>query len=334
MIRVLDKFEDADALLWDELIAASENGSVFQTHLFYRFSLSSAGHDPFVFIGVKNGRYEMLLEGNIQYESNPLTKLFSRRAIVNGGIVTRRDINHADLAGFLERVKECLKDRAIYLEIRNLNDYSGLTSTFLKAGFRYIPHLNFQVRVASREVAFSRLNQSRRRQIRKSLEAGAEIINCPTTGEVAEFYTILHETYKRKVRKPLPGFEFFLRFLNAGLGVFLLVRYHSKIIGGIMCPVYNESVIYEWYIAGEDDKYPGIYPSVLSTWAAIDYAGANNIKTFDFMGAGSPDEHYGVREFKSKFGGESVEFGRYLLVFNKTVYNAGKLFFLKARRGK
>ena len=35
---------------------------------------------------------------------------------------------------------------------------------------------------------------------------------------------------------------------------------------------------------------------------------------FDFGGAGRPDEHYGPREFKAKFGGELVDFGRDVLV--------------------
>ena len=94
-----------------------------------------------------------------------------------------------------------------------------------------------------------------------------------------------------------------------------------------MCPIFHDRIIYEWYVAGEDEKHDGIYPSVLATWAAIEYAAMNGIKTFDFMGAGSPGQQYGVREFKSKFGGVQVEYGRFLRVFNKPVYNTGKIFF-------
>ena len=58
---------------------------------------------------------------------------------------------------------------------------------------------------------------------------------------------------------------------------------------------------------------------------AIDYANKNNIEYFDFMGAGKPDQDYGVREFKSKFGGELVEFGRFVKILNPMLYNFGKL---------
>ena len=84
-------------------------------------------------------------------------------------------------------------------------------------------------------------------------------------------------------------------------------------------------IIYEWYIAGEDGKYPGIYPSVLATWAAMDYANKKSIPIFDFMGAGSPDNNYGVRTFKSKFGGELVEYGRFIRINKPLLYQLGKL---------
>ena len=48
-----------------------------------------------------------------------------------------------------------------------------------------------------------------------------------------------------------------------------------------------------------------------------------NLPTFDFMGGGSPSEGYGVREFKSRFGGEEVEWGRWLKVRKKLIYYLG-----------
>ena len=43
------------------------------------------------------------------------------------------------------------------------------------------------------------------------------------------------------------------------------------------------------------------------------------------MGAGKPNEKYGVRDFKAEFGGELVEYGRNLFIFNRLLYNVGKL---------
>ena len=43
------------------------------------------------------------------------------------------------------------------------------------------------------------------------------------------------------------------------------------------------------------------------------------------MGAGKPNEDYGVRDFKLQFGGELVEHGRYNNIFNPSLYKIGLL---------
>ena len=44
--------------------------------------------------------------------------------------------------------------------------------------------------------------------------------------------------------------------------------------------------------------------------------GRRNCHVYDFGGAGKPDEEYGVRDFKAKFGGNLVNFGRNVFVHN------------------
>ncbi|HCM59957.1 MAG TPA: hypothetical protein DIS74_06225 [Bacteroidales bacterium] len=332
MLNIIDRVEEADRLKWSQLVSSACNGSLFQMPEFYDFLKESEEHNPFVFIGEHDGSYDYLVSGSIQFSKNRLVRPFSRRAIVNGGMVTRDGADCSELPAFLNSIAGRLKGRAVYLEIRNLHDYSRLAGFFDGNGFSRIPHLNYQVEITSVKETFSRLNQSRRRQVRKSLEGGAEVIVNPGSEEVMEFYAILRETYHRRVHKPLPDVEMFLRFHRTGPGVYLLIRYNGRIIGGIMCPVFGKNAIYEWYVAGEDGRHQGIYPSVLATWAAIEYGAMNGIGIFDFMGAGRPDEDYGVREFKSKFGGRQVEHGRFLKVFNKPVYNVGRLLYGKSKR--
>ena len=63
----------------------------------------------------------------------------------------------------------------------------------------------------------------------------------------------------------------------------------------------------------------------MATWAAIEYGARNGLSYFDFMGAGSPDSDYGVREFKSKFGGKLVNYGRFLRINHPVLYQIGKI---------
>ena len=55
------------------------------------------------------------------------------------------------------------------------------------------------------------------------------------------------------------------------------------------------------------------------------YACDNGYAVFDMMGAGKPDEEYGVRDFKAEFGGELVEHGRFLCVTKPLLYKIGVL---------
>ena len=92
-----------------------------------------------------------------------------------------------------------------------------------------------------------------------------------------------------------------------------------------MCPVLPGRSLYEFYVCGLDDEYREQHPSIMATWASIEFALENNIPVFDFMGAGQPEKEYGVREFKARFGGQEVEYGRFLKIQNPFLFPIGKL---------
>ena len=183
------------------------------------------------------------------------------------------------------------------------------------------------------------MSASRRRQINNGLKNGAEIIEPENLEQLREFYNILYKLYRFKIKKPLPDWSFFYQFYKQTLkhwntetlehgnsiGIIRLIQYKDKIIGGILAPVWQNKVIYEWYVCGLDHEYKAQYPSVLATWAAIEYAIDHNIQHFDFMGVGTPGKEYGVRDFKARFGGEIVNYGRFSRINNKTLYGIAEL---------
>ncbi len=199
----------------------------------------------------------------------------------------------------------------------------GKTITALMVS-KYLERLNYLVDTTSEKDVRKRMSSSKMRQVKKGLKEGAEIVDPENIEQVKEFYKLLYYLYKYKVKKPLPEWSFFKSFYEQSkdgrLGIIKLIKYKDEIIGGILSPVLKNKVIYEWYICGMDREYKNLYPSVLATWAAIDYGVKNNLKIFDFMGVGVPDKDYGVREFKSKFGGEMVNYGRFGRINNKFLY--------------
>ena len=67
------------------------------------------------------------------------------------------------------------------------------------------------------------------------------------------------------------------------------------------------------------------FPSSVATYAGLKYAAEHNMPRFDMMGAGTPNEAYGVRDFKARFGGIEVEHGRYKYVCQPILYKCGAL---------
>ncbi len=321
MVSVSDNIEEIDQERWLELIDNSDTASFFQTKKCYDFFGSLDCVDPFVYSVEENNNLKGVIVGYISKEKSLIKQFFSRRAIVLGGPLLARNISTEAVQVLLQICNERLRERSIYVEFRNFNDYSYYIDDFEAAGFLYQAHYNYHV-------DSSRLNSisaSKRRQIRRSVDAGVQIKEADSETEIKEFYALLSNLYETKIKKPLFPYEFFLEFYKRKLGVFLMVVYDGEIVGGIMCPILRGKVLYEWFIVGRDSAYDKIYPSVMATWAAIEYANDNSIDKFDFMGAGKPDEEYGVREFKSKFGGVLVEHGRFVAINKPFLYSFGKL---------
>ena len=280
---------------------------------------------PFAYGVAEDGVLKGVVVGFVTVEQSRWRQFFTRRAIINGGPLLAEDISTEALRMLLGRLREDVSKEAIYIEMRNFNDYSRWKDSFEVCGFAYQPHLNFHLDCSEEAVIQRNMHESRRRQVRKGLASGAVIEEAKTEGDVRDFYRILEQLYRRKVKTPLFGLEFFLAFFRQEWGKYLLVKYEGKVIGGMMCPILEGRAIYEWYVCGLDEPYREQHPSVLATYAAMQYAAEHGLPRFDFMGAGKPEEDYGVRAFKAQMGGQLVEHGRFLLIAKPLLYRIGVL---------
>lgn len=334
MNNISADISEIDQTQWDELVAKSPTASFFQTRECYDFYASLSFMKPFIYGVSENDLLVGVMCGYIISDGNIFKQFFSRRAIVPGGLLLGARISPDALQQLLERAARDLSRQAIYLEIRNYTDFSAFRSSFESAGFSYKPHLNFHVATHDVESSLQKLSSSKRRQIKLSIKAGATIEEASTSDEVTQFYNLLKELYKNKIKSPLFPLEFFQKLNALEYGKIFVVKYSKKVIGGIACVLFDNQVVYEWFVCGNDGIDKNLYPSVLATYAGIEYAAKKGFEHFDFMGAGKPDESYGVREFKSKFGGELVEYGRFLFVCKPRLYSLGKQVIQKLKVSK
>jgi len=316
------------------------NGTIFQSPQMFELFQNTEKFEPLVLGALdENDQLCGVLLGVHIHEKSGWGKLLSSRFVVYAGPLIIGDANQKRncLDLLLGELVKQTRRKAIFIQFRNFFSWEGYLDVFEKHGFLLLDRLNYIVRLTANGQRLTEMSESRRRQIRKGLESGAEIIEPENIEQVREFYDILYKLYRYKVRKPLAHWSFFENFYKQTLprpsspaprpdiGIIRLIRYKNKIIGGILAPVFTNKCIYEWYVCGLDREYKAQYPSVLATWAAIDYAAQNGIECFDFMGVGRPNIPYGVRDFKARFGGEEVNYGRLTRINNRLLYHIAEL---------
>lgn len=154
--------------------------------------------------------------------------------------------------------------------------------------------------------------QKRKNEIRRASKEGTGFTVFTDVDSLEKCWLILSDVYRR-ARLPLPDISLFKGLLNckdesSHLKIFA-ARNNGKIIGTLLALCWRDRVL-DWY-AGAFQEYLPKYPNDLLPWEAMLWAKRNGYKTFDFGGAGKPGVPYGVRDFKLKFGGELVNFGRF-----------------------
>jgi lipid II:glycine glycyltransferase (peptidoglycan interpeptide bridge formation enzyme) len=180
-------------------------------------------------------------------------------------------------------------------------------------GFVYEDHLNFLIDLnRPLEEILKSIGKRTRKQIRRVLRQGNVVIEEVVRREqVTIFYALLKKTYAA-AQVPLADQSLFRAafdvLLPRGLVKFLLAKVGDDYAAGSVELIYK-NIIYGWY-NGIDRTFSRYSPNELLMWHILRWGAENGYKTYDFGGAGKPDQEYGVRDFKAKFGGELVCFGR------------------------
>ncbi|WP_347354224.1 lipid II:glycine glycyltransferase FemX [Acetoanaerobium noterae] len=328
------KNENINKQAWDRLLNESPTASWFQSYSCYQFYKKLDFLKTFAIAVENKDELLALVCGYIVADGGMIKRFMSRRAIIPGGMLIGANCDKNAIEMLLKYLTESVSKDAIYTEFRNYFDYSEHRNSFERCGYTYLPHLNFQISTPSVEHCLKELSTTKRRDVKQSLKQGAVVVDSEDILDVTEFYEILSDLYKTRIKTPLFSKEFFLQIVKQKDCNLFAIKFEGRVIGGSLCVGIENHVLYEWFVCGLDGKFKNIFPSTLATWAAIEYAAANGYKYFDMMGAGKPDEGYGVRDFKAKFGGELVEHGRFMRVNQKLKYSIGKkaIAFIKGRK--
>ncbi len=195
-------------------------------------------------------------------------------------------------------------------------------------GFVYQKYLNFliNVRRAPMEI-FAGFGRRTRKNIRRGLREGKIVIeDVNERGQVDTCYDLICKSY-RLARLPLVNRSFFKTAFDIlhpkGMVLFTLARVAQNPVAASV-ELLHKDIVYGWY-GGVDRSYSAYVPNELLMWHILKWGSEHGYRLYDWGGAGSPDEEYGVRDFKAKFGGELVCFGRNICVHSPVRLQLSKL---------
>jgi len=311
-MRVLQHLDEG---LWKDFVDHHPRGNIFHTPEMFQVFARAKGHRPALWATVDSGSRPLALLLPVQITLlDGLLRSLTTRAVAYGSVLCAHGPEGQEaLAMLLRAYNREMQGSLLFSELRNLSDLGDLQPVVKECGFAYEEHLNFLIRLDQPEEAlWSQISKSGQQRVRAARKKG--ILVEEVTGQhqqVALAYRVLRQVYRR-VRVPLASptlFEAAYDILaRRGMFKVFLARLEDRCIGARFLLMYKGRII-DWY-AGADRDFSAYSPNELLVWHTLQWGRKHGFHLFDFGGAGKPDEAYGPREFKAKFGGRLVNYGR------------------------
>lgn len=302
---------------WRRFLSVSPDANIFHTPEMFRLFDATVRHQPELW-AVENDREVVALFTPVEVTviGGPAAYL-STRSVAYGGFATTGADRAESVEVLLEHYRHHVGPRPVFTECRNQVSTREFDPLLARQGWRHEPHLNILLDLnrATDEI-WSGLKSNARGHVRKATKAQVAVDPVGSGGDLIDAYDVLRTTYQR-LRVPLPPLAFFKSAFEIlhplGMLEILLARTADGTVIGALCLLMHKAVATYWY-TGALREYSRLRANDLMVWRAVELAVERGARTFDFGGAGKPTEDYGVRDFKLKFGGEVVDFGRHVLV--------------------
>ena len=327
--------------LYDEFVRENPNTSIFQTLEMAEVYKRNKNCTPLTLVAIDEATGEIVasLLAKILAEKSGFLSSFSTHSTIRGGPIFR-DSKEGILATaqLLHHYNEIAKKEALYSRIYPLNDTPQIVQAFSDSGYERGGWNNFLIDLnRSTDDIWKALHKSRRKNINRAMKKGVEIEEVNEKSFIPVFYNLLLETYtnKKNLLEDISNFESTFDFLvPKNMAKFFVAKLDGECIATRLVLTYR-GVVYDWY-TGSSKKFLSSYPNDLLMWHILKWGSENGFHTFDFGGGGTPDEiSAGWVEFKRRFGGRLVSYGRYTkahhprkLWFSKKAFEVYKRVFL------
>ncbi len=307
-----------DIKKWSDFVYNHPYGNIFQTPEMAEVYKRAKNYEP-ILLAVVDDTDEIiaLLQAVVIKEKRGIFEAFSSRSIIQGGpLFIKNKIKILKI--LIKYYDEIAQKKALYTQIRNMWDTSEISGILSSMGYEYEEHLNFLIDLnRPEEEIWRNIHKSRRKGINRAAKKGVFIEELRDKSLISIFYNIIKETYKN-ANMPLADISLFESAFELlapkHMAKFYMAKYKDMYIGARAVLCYR-GLIYDWY-AGALSDYLSLYVNEALVWYILKEGANSEYHTFDFGGAGSPYKEYGVREFKRRFGGKMVNYGRYMKVYS------------------
>lgn len=316
-----------DQETWKEFVESQPHGNVFHTPEMFRVFAQAKGHCPQLWAAVQDGNTIQALFTPIELTlyGGPLRALTSRLVAYGGVVCNAAPQGCRALKELLTTFSRHAAQRGLFTEMRNLADTSSVQPILQECGFRFEEHLDYIIDLnGAPEDLLRRIGPRTRKHIRQGLRRGhLQVREITSREDLPVCYSLLEKTY-RAAAVPLAHpslFESAFEVLQPlGMAKFWLGTIGTTPVSTSVELLFKD-VIYGWY-GGVDRTYAEYSPGELTMWHILRWGSEHGFRVYDFGGAGRPGETYKVRDFKAKFGGELVCYGRNICVHSPRLFRA------------
>ena len=321
---------------WRSFVEEHPQGGIFHTpEMFDVFCRVKAYRPELWAVCEGEGVLALLLPVNITL-LNGLLRHLTTRAVVYGSVLCRPTAEgRGALAQLLSAYKRGAGAGVLFTELRHLSDLEEIQPTLNGYGFQFEDHLNYLIDLnRPPEAVLQGISRRTRKRIRQGLRRGEVVIEeAQGHDQVTLCYDLLQESYA-VAGVPLADRSLFDAAFDVlhprGMVKFLLAYVDRQCVASSVELLYKDC-IYGWY-SGVDRACSSYAPNEMLMWHILEWGAQNGYRTYDFGGAGKPGEEYGVRDFKAKFGGDLVCYGRNTCVHAPLRLAAGKVGYQLYRR--
>lgn len=311
-------FHIADTLnedVWREFVDQHPQGNIFQTPEMFQVFSRAKGYRPELRVAVGgNGQVLALLQPvQVTLQAGLLRRLTTRSIAYGSALCTPDAAGQEALEALLHDYTQEVGREGLFTELRHLSDLNAYQSVFTRCGFGYQPYQDYLIDLdCSTEEIFNKIGSRTRKHIRREVNKGQIVVDeVRQFSEIKAFYALIRKSYL-EARTPIADISLFEAAFDVlrprNMIKFWLVRTGDTYIASSVELIYKD-VIYGWY-GGVDRAASSSTPNELLTWHILKWGAENGYRTYDFGGAGTPNQKYGVRDFKAKFGGRLVCYGR------------------------